>query len=86
MTLLEIKELYIPWFTNLKQTAQNRCQPLPAPYKRLQFLHRKHCLLFILQAIYLPKLSPHTSSQPIKSRVYQRPLYLLTKQIAHRGF
>ena len=27
------------WFTNLEQTAQNRCQPLPAPYKR--FLNRK---------------------------------------------
>ena len=27
------------WFTNLKQTAPNRCQPLPAPYKRL--LNRK---------------------------------------------
>ena len=23
------------WFTNLEQTALNRCQPLPAPYKRL---------------------------------------------------
>ena len=22
------------WFTNLKQTALNRCQPLPAPYSR----------------------------------------------------
>jgi len=21
------------WFTNLEQTALNRCQPLPAPYK-----------------------------------------------------
>ena len=27
------------WFTNLEQTALNRCQPLPAPYKRL--LNRK---------------------------------------------
>ena len=27
------------WFTNLKNTAQNRYQPLPAPYKRL--LNRK---------------------------------------------
>ena len=23
------------WFTNLEQTALNRCQPLPTPYKRL---------------------------------------------------
>ena len=23
------------WFTNLEQTALNRCHPLPAPYKRL---------------------------------------------------
>ena len=23
------------WFTNLEQTPLNRCQPLPAPYKRL---------------------------------------------------
>ena len=23
------------WFTNLEQTSHNRCQPLPAPYKRL---------------------------------------------------
>ena len=27
------------WFTNLEQTTLNRCQPLPAPYKRL--LNRK---------------------------------------------
>ena len=27
------------WFTNLEQTALNRCQALPAPYKRL--LNRK---------------------------------------------
>ena len=27
------------WFTNLEQTALNRCHPLPAPYKRL--LNRK---------------------------------------------
>ena len=27
------------WFTNLEQTALNRCQPLSAPYKRL--LNRK---------------------------------------------
>ena len=27
------------WFTNLEQTALNRCKPLPAPYKRL--LNRK---------------------------------------------
>ena len=30
---------YFSWFTNLEQTALNRCQPLPAPYKRL--LNRK---------------------------------------------
>ena len=36
------------------------------------------CLLFILQPIYLHKLSPHMSSQPITSRIYQRLLYLLT--------
>ena len=45
-----------------------------------------HCLLFILQPIYLHNLSPHTSSQPITSRVYQRLLHLLTNQIAHQGF
>ena len=28
------------WFTKLEQTAPNRCQPLPAPSKRL--LNRKH--------------------------------------------
>ena len=44
------------------------------------------CLLFILQPIYLHNLSPHTSSQPIKSRIYQRLLYLLANQIAHQGF
>ena len=27
------------WFTNLEQTALNRCQPLPAPFQRL--LNRK---------------------------------------------
>jgi len=44
------------------------------------------CLLFILHPIYLHNLSPHMSSQPITSRIYQRLLYLLTKQIAHQGF
>ena len=46
------------------------------------------CLLFILQPIYLHNLSPHMSSQPITSRIYQRLLldYLLTNQIAHQGF
>ena len=41
-----------------------------------------HCLLFILQPIYLHNLSSHTSSQPISSRIYQRLIYLLTNQIA----
>ena len=45
-----------------------------------------HCLLFISQPIYLHNLSPHTSSQPITSRVYQWLLYLLTNQIAHQSF
>ena len=45
-----------------------------------------HCLLLILQSIYLRNLSPHTSAQPIKLRVNQRLLYLLTNQIAHQGF
>ena len=31
-------------------------------------------------------LSPHTSSQPITSCIYQHLLYLLTNQIAHQGF
>ena len=43
-------------------------------------------LLFFWQPIYLHNLSPHTSSQPITSRIYQRLLYLLTNQIAHQGF
>ena len=42
------------------------------------------------QHIYMSEennnLSPHTSSQPITSRIYQRLLYLLTNQIAHKGF
>ena len=42
------------------------------------------CLLYILQPIYLHKLSPHKSSQPITSRIYQRLLCLLTNQIAHQ--
>ena len=45
-----------------------------------------HCLLFILQSLYLHNLSLHTSSQPITSRVYQRLLYLLTNEIAHQDF
>ena len=65
------------WFTNLEQTALNRCQPLPAPYKRLP------CLLFILHPMYLHNLSLHMSLQSIKSRNYQWLLYLLTNQIAH---
>ena len=42
-------------FTNLQQTALNCCQPLSAPYKRLlnQQETITHCLLFILQPIYL---------------------------------
>ena len=36
--------------------------------------------------MYLHNLSPHMSSQPIASRIYQRLLYLLTNQIAHQGF
>ena len=68
------------WFTNLEQTALNRCQPLPAPYKRLQQETITPCLLFILQSIYLHNLSPHMSSQPITSRTYQRLLYLLTNR------
>ena len=43
------------WFTNLEQTALNRCQPLPAPYKRL--LNSKPCLLFILQSSSLHNLT-----------------------------
>ena len=35
---------------------------------------------------YVQNLSPHTSSQPIASRVYQRLLYLLTNQIAYQRF
>ena len=31
-------------------------------------------------------LSPHMSTQPITSRIYQRLFYLLTNQIAHQGF
>ena len=46
-----------------------------------------HCLLFILQPIYLHNLSPHTSSQPITSRVYQRLLiYWPIMKIAQQGF
>ena len=44
-----------------------------------------HCLLFTLQAIYLHKLSPHTSSQPITSCIYKQLLSPLTNQIAHQG-
>ena len=74
------------WFTNLEQTALNRCQPLPAPYKWL--LNRNSNTLFIIDLTthYLHNLSPHTFSQPITSRVYQRLLYLLTDQIAHQSF
>ena len=74
-------------FTNLEQTALNRCQPLHAPYKRFtQQETITPCLLFILQSIYLHYLSLHMSSQPITSRTYQRLLYLLTNQITHQGF
>ena len=54
------------WFTILEPTALNRCQPLPAPYKRL--LNRKQetvtpCLLFILLPIYLHnRTSLHSQS------------------------
>ena len=39
-----------------------------------------------MQPIYLHNLSPQMSLQPIKSRVYQWLLYLLTNQIMHKGF
>ena len=39
------------WFTNLEQTALNRCQPLPAPYKRL--LNRKQ-----LHVVYYSYYNP----------------------------
>ena len=41
--------------TNLQQTVLNCCQPLSAPYKRLlnQQETVTHCLLFILQPMYL---------------------------------
>ena len=75
------------WFTNEEQTALNRCQPLPAPYKMCTKQETvTPCLLFILQTTYLHNLSPHTFSQPITSRIYQRLLYLLTNEIAHQGF
>ena len=75
------------WFTNLEQTALNRCQPLPAPYKMCTKQETvTPCLLFILQTTYLHNLSPHTFSQPITSPIYQRLLYLLTNQIVHQGF
>ena len=45
-----------------------------------------HCLLFMLQPIYLHNVSLHMSSQPITSSFYKWPLYLLTNQIAHQGF
>ena len=72
---------------NLEQTALDCCQPLPAPYKIMIAQQETviHCLLFISQPFYLHKLSPHTSSQPITSRIYQRLLSLLTNQIAHQG-
>ena len=44
------------------------------------------CLLFFLLPIYLHNLSPHMSSQPIASHIYQQLLCLLTNQIAHQGF
>ena len=51
------------WFTNLEQTALNRCQPLPAPYKTCtQQETVTPCLLFILQPIYLHNLSLHSQS------------------------
>ena len=34
------------WFTNLEQTALNRCQPLPAPYKRLLNKKQKHIVYY----------------------------------------
>ena len=45
-----------------------------------------HCLLFILQPIYLLNQSLHTSSQSNTSCVYQQLLHLLTNQTAHQSF
>ena len=60
---------------------------LPAPYKMItQHETVTHCLLFILQPIYLHNLSMLMFSQPIKSCVYQQLLYLLTNQITLQGF
>ena len=73
------------WFTNLEQTTLNRCQPLPATPKRLLNRKQQHIVYYSScnQSIYM---FPHTSSQPITSRVHQRLFYLLTNQIAHQSF
>ena len=56
----------------LQKAALNHSQPPPASYVQAITQQERvtHCLLFILQPIYLHNQSPHTSSQPIKSRVY----------------
>ena len=67
-------------FDNLSRDVKSQVIVLVENFKRVT-----HCLLFILQPIYLHNLFPHTFSQSITSRGYQ-PVSLLTNQIAHQGF
>ena len=64
------------WFSSLEQTALNRCQALPAPYKQL--LNSKTLFIINLATNGLH----NTSSQPITSRVYQRLLYRPIKSLS----
>ena len=78
-TCLSYSTDYYQWiilengFTDLltEQTALNCCQHLPPPYKRL-------LNTLVYWSFYNPSICihtpPHTSSQPITSRIYQRLL------------
>ena len=68
------------WFINLEQTALNRFNLLPH-LPNDYWTGNSNTLLHSSC-----NSSPHKSSQPITSRVYQRLLYLLTNQTAHQGF
>ena len=59
------------WFTNLEQTALNRCQPLPAPYKRL--LNRKQ-----YHVVYYSPYNPSICKTYFRTRLHSQSHHAFT--------
>ena len=66
----------------IKNVISSRTLQMPAQQETLT-----QCLLFTLTPIFLHKLSPHTTLQPIISyHTFTNGYYLLTNQSPHQGF